>query len=483
MSGDKRTVGRAIAWVGAASAVVAGFDAISVAILLWKWVSVADLGIASLAATLFYFLDLVTEAGLSSVLIQRESIDDDTVSSVFWLNLIVSLGAFAVLLGVAPLVGYIQHQPIVGYMLIAYGTKLIYQNIYFVPAALLRRDLRFKELSIVRTVANAGDGITKIAFAAMGQPIWCFVAGPLARVAITGIGLQLFHPWRPRLVFQRAEARHMLSFGFKTTGSQYLQHFYNNIHYQIVGVFFGNDAVGSYRVAYELVLYPINWVSNVVAQIAFPAFSRVRGNAKELAAQFLQFSRQNLAVALPVLVLLITASPEILALAYPKVGDVSLPVRVLCIVGMLRAIDCLYLPLLDALGFAGRNFAIAGLAAVVLVTGDIVFSETLGHHFGFTAVAIGRMIGYPIVISVHAYLVLGRLELTSRHYIGHLMSLVAVGVAAVIPGYIMSTVMSPTASPAARLFAIAGPSLATLEILLSRFHGLGLRAIIKSFRR
>ena len=52
----------------------------------------------------------------------------------------------------------------------------------------------------------------------------------------------------------------MLSFGFKSTGSQYLQHFYNNISHQVVGFYFGATALGAYRLAYEIALYPINWV-------------------------------------------------------------------------------------------------------------------------------------------------------------------------------------------------------------------------------
>ncbi|MDB4962783.1 MAG: polysaccharide biosynthesis protein [Myxococcales bacterium] len=477
-----RKVTRAVAWVGAASAIVAVFDACALAILMWHWVTPTQFGVASLAATLFYFLDLVTEAGLSSVLIQRESLDDKTLNDVFWLNLITSVAAFALVLGLGPLVGWIQGEPIVGWMLIAYGTKLLYQNVYFIPAALLRREMRFKELSVVRTVANAGDGITKVVFAAMGEPVWCFVAGPLARVLITGIGLQLFRPWRPRGRPSLTGAREMLKFGFKTTGSQYLAHFYNNISHQVVGFYFGSAALGAYRVAYELVLYPINWVSNVVAQVAFPALARLRGRPNDLAAQFLRFSRQNLAVALPLLVLLMVGAEEIVTLVFPRVEHIEIPVRMLCVVGLLRAIDCLYLPLLDAMGFAGRNLAVAGVAAIVLATGDIVFASTLGDSMGFTAVALGRMVGYPIVIAVHASLALGQLGMSAASYVRHLASIVACGVVAVVPGFVLSYLLPPMAT-GLRLAAVGGISLLTLATLLARFHGLSLRAIVRELRR
>ena len=95
---EQRKVHRAVAWVGAASALIAVFDACSLALLLWKWVTPEEVGIASLAVTLFYFLDLVTEAGLSTVLVRSEKLDDDSTTTVFWLNVIVSLAAFLALL-------------------------------------------------------------------------------------------------------------------------------------------------------------------------------------------------------------------------------------------------------------------------------------------------------------------------------------------------------------------------------------------------
>lgn len=503
---ERRKVSRAVAWVGAASAMISVFDACSLALLWWKWVDGNAFGTASLAVTLFYFLDLVTEAGLSTVLVRKENLDEATTTTVFWLNVMVSVGAFLVLLGVAPLIGWIQGRPIVGWMLIAYGTKLLYQNIYFVPAALLRREMRFKELSIVRTLANAGDGIAKITFAAMGQPIWCFVAGPLTRVFITGVGTFIAHPWRPHGKPHFAEARAMLSFGFKSTGSQYLQHFYNNISYQIVGYYFGTAALGAYRLAYEIVLYPINWVSNVVTQVAFPAFARVSTRSRELANQFLQFSRQNLAVALPILVLLLVGATDFLHVVFPRVfappvtipqsaelqaafevffpriGDISTPMRLLCVVGLLRAIDCLYLPLLDAMGFAGRNFLVAGLAAVVLTTFDIAFAVVLGDQMSFVAVALGRMLGYPIVIAVHAYIALGRLKMPPRNYVGHLAGIVASATIALVPGLILQIILPDSVPHGLRLAATGGISVLTLGALLQIFHGLGIRTVVRELR-
>lgn len=476
-----RKVGKAVAWVGFASSVIAAVDVIALGLLLGFWVTPAQLGIATLATTLFYFLDLATEAGMSSVLIQREQLDDDTISSVFWINVMVSVGLFLAMLGIGPLIGAIQGHEIVGTILIVYATKLLYQNLYFVPSALLRRELRFKEISLVRTVANLGDVAGKIAFAAAGEPIWCFVAGPLIRVAITGIGLQICRPWRPRFVLKTGHALEWITFGAKTMSSQVLQHLYNNISYQIIGFYFGETANGVYRVAYELVLYPVNFVSNIVAQVAFPAFARLRNDRAALTVQFIKFSRQNLGMVLPILVVIVVAADQILGVFFPRILGGSDAARILCLVGMLRAVDCLYLPLLDGVGLAGRNLAITMLAAIVLTGCDVLFAATLGPRLGFEAVAVGRVIGYPIVIVLHAYLALTQLELTAARYFVTMAKIVGCGVAAIVPGLIV-VYLTRSLPIATQLIASALASLVAVAWLLATLQGLGVRAIRDSLK-
>ncbi len=477
-----RQISRAVAWVGLAAGAVALLDVVALGLLLGFWVTTSDLGTATLAVTLFYFLDLATEAGLSSVLIQRESVDDETLSSVFWLNVLVSTGLFVAMIGIGPLVGRIQGNPLVGTILIAYSTKLLYQNIYFIPAALLRRDLRFKELSIVRTVANVGDVAGRIGFAAAGEPIWCFVAGPLIRIVITGIGLQLYRPWRPRLVFRTAEARAWIVFAFRTTSSQILQHFYNNVGYQIVGFYFGEAALGTYRVAYELVLYPVNFVSNIVSQVAFPAFAQLRFDRAALTAQFRRFSRQNLAMVLPILVVIVVAANDLLAVFFPRVIAGADAARILCLVGMMRAVDCLYLPVLDGIGLAGRNLAVAVFAAIVLIVCDVTFSVILGPALGFRAVVVGRIVGYPVVIALHAYIALGHIGLAARPYLRDLGGILLCGVFALAPGLAVELV-APSLSPAFRLMIVAPISLAAVGVLLAIFQQLSPGAIARELRR
>src|SRR5262249_12404680 len=157
---------------------------------------------------------------------------------------------------------------------------------------------------------------------------------PLCRVLVTGVGIQLRRPWRPRWILRLRDASAYVSFGLKSSASQILFFFYTNVDYQVVGKFFGATALGYYRWAYELVLEPVRLISDVTVVIAFPVFARLRHKRDALVAQFISFTRQNLIAVLPFLVVIVLAPEEILhVLLGPRWVEAARGARILAGVG------------------------------------------------------------------------------------------------------------------------------------------------------
>src|SRR5688500_12994261 len=229
---------RALAWVGLASSLVAVLDAVASWIILRNWISPTQFGIATMAVTLFPMLDLATDMGLTSAVIHRDDHTPNDLATVFWMNLAMSVVLAALLIPAGHLLAAFHGQPVLAVLLMSYGGKLVFQNVFSMPIALMKRELRYKEISIIRIFANVAEFTSKIGFAAGGLGVWTFVLAPMARVLVTGIGVQLRHPWRPRFVLQLRTARAYLAYGIKTSTSQILFYFYTNVDYQVVGKYF-----------------------------------------------------------------------------------------------------------------------------------------------------------------------------------------------------------------------------------------------------
>ena len=479
----KKDVNRGIAWIGLAASFVSLLDVLATVLILALWISPTEYGIAALAITLFPVLDLAAELGLPSALIQRDDHTEARISTVFWINTFMSVALFGLIGGVlGPLLGWLHGQPIVGLLLTAYGGKLIWQNVYQVPKSLMQRELRFGEIALVRSIANVIEFAAKVGAAAAGAGVWCFVIGPLAREIGWGLGIQACNPWRPKLLLKIRETKAWLWFGVRMSASRMLYQLYSNVDYQIVGHFFGPAANGFYRLAYELVLKPCQILAHIVNQVAFPAYSRLKNRRPELIEQFVSLTKLNLVVVLGFIAVVGVSAPEIIELLW---GEKWLPAataaRILCAVGVLRALSYLIPPLLEAMGYPGRSLAYNSVAAVVMPTFFVLAAILLGPSIGYVSVAIAWAVGYPIAFAVLAALALDLLDLTARIYLRRIRGIVLCAVLAVAIGLAVHWAVAPL-RPGLAVALTALATGATFFSSLKVFLNLGLASVIAALR-
>lgn len=475
-------VNRGIAWSGVAQAVISISDMVSIAITLALFVNETHYGIAGLALWLFPILDTVTDLGVASAVIQKDDHTDTKISTVFWVNCMIA-GALALgLAGFAPLYARLVDQPIVGSLLLAYGAKLLIQNAYTIPLALMRKQMRFDEVAKLRMIAHVAESIARPAFAAAGAQIWCFALAPLVRTAVFAVLVQLRNPFVPKLVFRYGEIRDYLAFGIRSGATQLLYQTYVNLDYPIVGMAFGPAALGAYRLAYEIILEPVRSITNVVSDIALPTFARIKHEPVLRVKQFIAFTRLNLIAVLPFLVILFLIIPDAVAMFGKAQSPQSLAltsqcVRVLCIVGILRALGFVGPPLLDGLGLPGLSLRYMAFAALAMPLCFINGAYYLGDQYNAAAVAIAWAVGYPLAFAILMRLVLRQLPLTLRAYLRAAIGPIACSVLGMATGLLALQVTSEMGR-GARVSLVVAASVVPMLVAF-RF---GLKLSLKSIR-
>lgn len=481
-------VNRGVAWAAGAQAVIAISDLVSQMIVVALFVSDADFGVASAAVAFFVMLDTAADLGVTSSLIQLDDHTPARVSTVFWLNLMVSGALFLLLLVLGPLYGALQGEPIVGVLLIAYGGKLVFQNVYAIPFALLRKELRFAEIAKARTVAHLCESVARVAFAAMGWTIWCFVLAPLVRAVVFGVIMQLRHPFLPRLVFKPREVVAYVRFGLRSAASQVLYQLYTNLDYAVVMYVFGKRANGIYALAYFLVLEPVKTIANVVIDVAFPTFARLRDDRDGLIRQFIQLTRLNLLAVLPFVILILLVVPDFLATFYSggkwTAADLALcgeAARILCVVGLLRALGFLGPPLLDGIGRPERTLRYMIVAAIVVPGAFVLGAVLLGAQLGILSVAVAWAVGYPIAFAALSYLVTRSIHLPLADYARGAWGIVGCCLAGLAAGLAVALVL-PAVAPVVRMVVVGGASLAVTLSLVATWQKITPRSIAAALR-
>ena len=411
---------------------------------------------------------------------------------MFWFNVLVSVALFVVLLVLGPLYGWFQGHAVVGWLLVAYGGKLLLQNLYAIPFALLRKELRFSDIAKTRVAAHLAESAARIAFAALGFTIWCWTLAALIRALVFGVIMQARHPFVPKLVFRPREVWPYVKFGAQTATSNVLYQLYTSMDVPVIMQCFGPDAAGLYTLADQIVLEPVKTIANVVIDVAFPTFAQMRNDPKALVDQFIRFTRLNLIAVLPFVGLILLVIPEFLTQFYShgKLSPHDLELagqaaRILCVMGLFRALGFLGPPVLDGVGRPDLTLRYMVIATIFVPGSFVLGAKLLPGQFAFDArflsVAVAWAIGYPLAFAALSYLVIRTIRLPWRTYVwatGGITLCCAAGIAA---GFVVRHELFD-ASNVTRMIVVGGTSLAVTAALLAMWQGITPRSIARSMR-
>jgi O-antigen/teichoic acid export membrane protein len=493
MSDDDRSIRRGTAWVGIASGLSGVLDLITTVTCLWLWLSPAELGIATLAGALLPVLERFAGLGMTAAMVRQDDGDRRALSTMLWIALAGSVVVLAGVIGLGPWIAGVFGAPIIASLLIGYGVKLVLQNAHAVPEAMLRRELQFDALTRVRIVAAFADAITKLVvayFGAHGTPelrVWCFVLGPMVNGVVRSIGVLRYRPWWPALAFDRAAAARAVRYGVQVAGGELLYFLYTNADYLVIGRVWGDAAVGAYRLAYELVLDVVRLISLVTAEVAFPAFARLRAPrpARTDAERarpgelLIRFTRQNAIALMPIVGFLAVAADDLLAVLYPPLGpSAATAARLLCVVGGLRMISFVLPAMLAGLGHAADALLYHALAAVLLPPAFAI-AAWQWPELGYVAVAWAWAAVYPLVFAVLLGRALARAHVATAAYVRSVARIVLAGTAAALAALAVHALPAP---PPLRLLAVAAVLVATYAVLLARLERITPRSILRTLR-
>lgn len=483
-------VNRGVAWAAVAQAVIAVSDAVSQVVVIALLITTEDLGVAQAAMAYYVLLDYAADFGVTSAIIGRDDLTEERISTVFWFNVMVSGGLFALLWIIGPAYGWVLGNATIGWLLVAYGGKLLFQNVYAIPFALLRKQLRFSEIAKARMAAHVLESIARIVFAALGFTVWCWVLAALVRSTSFGIIIQARHPFIPKLVWKPREIIPHIKFGLRSAASQILYQLYTNIDYSVVTYAFGERANGIYSLAYMIVLEPVKTIANVVIDVAFPAFARMRNDRPQLIEQFISFTRLNLIAVLPYVVIVMLIIPEALHVflsqskwTYDEIELCANACRILCLVGVLRALGFIGPPLLDGIGRPDLTLRYMVSATLLVPSMFLLGAYVLGPQLttpsqahGLLSVAIAWAVGYPLAFAVLGWIVVKAIDLPVGAYLRASWGMIGCCAAGALTGLGVSWALVGQAD-LVRLFAVGGSALVVMLGLLVTWQKITPRSI------
>ncbi|HEV8687462.1 MAG TPA: MOP flippase family protein [Gaiellaceae bacterium] len=388
-----------LAWKGA-SQIFLQVSRLGVAVLLARLLAPEQYGLALMALVVATLVLVFSDLALGAALVQRKTLTEEDRSTVFWTALCA--GALFTLVGIAasgPIASF-YGKPEVKPLVAVLSLSFVITSLGTTQSALLTRELSFRSLELRLMGGTLAGAVVGIGAAAAGAGAWAIILQQLAISCVSTVLLWLVSPWRPRFVFSLASLRELGGFSGAVFGQRLLYYLHANVDKLLVGRVLGSAALGVYGLAYSIVAVPFSRLAVPIAEVLFPAFSRLQDDRRLLADSWLRASRLVAAVSMPALVGLAAVAPDFVEVVLGERWRPIVPVvQILAWVGLLQSLQTLNGPLLQAVDRTGTLLRYSLFFFVAHVTAFVI-----GIQFGIVGIAAAYAISTTIVEPVFAML-------------------------------------------------------------------------------
>ena len=373
-----------------------------VVLLLARLLGPESYGLVALAATIALLGQSLLGETFSQALIQQKALAPAHASSLFWILLGAGLIATVLQIVLADSVAAVFAEPELGPILRALSPLLFIAALQAVPAALFKRELKFRALAAAFVNGTVFGGIAGVALAYSGFGAWSIVANLLLQNALITASIWRQSPFRPLLAYSSSRLFELWSYGQYTLLLRVAAFTANQGPRILVGYLFGPLALGAFSLGLRLIEMLYQLLTLPAVNVAIAMIAKLRDEPKGLERAILEVTQLSVMVSAPVFVMLALIAPFAVPLLFGSNWTESIEIiQILCAYGVVGSCGLIWGSIVAGLGRPDITLRTTTIAAIVSL---VVLLLTA--RYGLAAASIAFVIrGYvtlpfmPVVIA------------------------------------------------------------------------------------
>jgi PST family polysaccharide transporter len=271
--------------------------AVASMVVLARLLDREEFGVAAYALTFTTVLELLRGLGIGQALIFFPG-DERRSQTAFWI-LLANAGLLAVLVvAAAPLLAAFFRDPRAAGVILPLALYFPALALGQVQDVQLRKELRFGLRFAPELARSVAKAVVGVGLALLGWSYWSIVSAQVAGAVAFSAALWVLVPWRPRLVFDRDEARRLLGYGRHLVVVAVLVVIAQRADHLVVGRFLGPEALGVYAIAFTIPALVFQ-ASAGLSQVLFPAYALLERDRARLRSAALRTLRLAAAAFVP----------------------------------------------------------------------------------------------------------------------------------------------------------------------------------------
>jgi PST family polysaccharide transporter len=409
-------------------------------IVLARLLDPSEFGVIAMVAPITGFILIFQSLGLNQAVVQSKTLTDSQTNALFWINITASAVISLAFLLFAPLIGLFYSDPRPAQVMAASAVTVLITGLSLQHTALLNRNMKFKEMSLVDVGSAVTTLVVTVIAAYLLRSFWAIWIGTLAAAAVNGLMVWSFSPWRPQRRPSFQGTRGLVAFGANITGFNLLNYASRNVDNVLIAKVWGAAAVGLYDRSYRLMMFPISNINAPLGRIMVPILSRLADQPARYRRAYLMAMQAIVIVSVPGVWAAAATSDRLILFLLGEKWAAAAPIF------FWLSLAAVTQPLSNSTGWlfqsSGRSGALMrwGIYSSVITVAAFV----AGLRWGPTGVAMAYFLSQVLKIPVLYQMCVKDTPITSRDLYGMMLLPGLAGIATMGLVHLLSPYIGPT---------------------------------------
>ena len=342
---------RNVGWLGLAELVNRVFRLFST-LILPRFLSGHDYGLAALVITTYEFTSVFTRVGVGAKIIQVEADRLEAFcKTAYWLNWIIFILMFFIQCVAAfPIAWFYGDNSLISPICVM-SLIFLFSPLGRVQAALTMRDKQLKVTAFKQAAVSFVSNIATVILAVSGAGMWAIVLPRVISAPVETLIYLYSHPWRNSGPFTLKHSKEILSFGSNYLGIGLMKTLKDNLDYLLVGRFLGVEALGIYFFAFNSGIGISLSIIKSITTALYPQLCAARESLASLKETYYRSLKTISLIIIPLVLLQSSLAPIYVPLIFGEKWIPAIPILILiCLSAIPRPYEMASLQLLISIG-------------------------------------------------------------------------------------------------------------------------------------
>jgi O-antigen/teichoic acid export membrane protein len=365
-------------------------------IFIARYLGPEEFGLIGMIAVFIAIGNSLVDSGLSSSLIRTKGADDSDFSTVFYMNMLMSILVYVVLYVSAPSIALFFEQEVLKNIIRVFCLTFVVSAFSAVQLAILNKEMKFRRVTLLSIPSTVIGAVIGLWMSSNNYGVWSIVSMYMSTNILLSLLLWLTSNWKPSFRFSMEKLRFHYAFGYKLMLSGLLNRLFDNSFNIVIGKFYPVEMLGFYDRAKKFNDYPSMAVTSVIGKVTYPVLSRLQDNREKLSFIYRKMLRVTFFIIAPLMIGAAAVAWPLFDLLLGKAWVAAVPFfQILSISAILYPIHAFNITILKVFGRSDLFLKLEIIKKIILV-----IALFIGFQFG-----IFGLVWSSVVTSIFALLV------------------------------------------------------------------------------